>query len=299
MAVEREIGYGITLELAYIGNKGNRLRQALETNAPPAGPGSVAARRPFPTYSTITTYANVARSEYNSLSIKAQKRFSGGLSFLSSYTWGKLYSTGGIQHPGDLGNSPVRDFRNLEAEWGRDYFDVRHRSVSSIVWMLPFGRDQRFGSNWPSVVHQLLGNWQVNAIINLQSGFPLTPTLGYDNSNDGRTADRPNVIGDPNNGPRTVQQWFNTSAFVAPPQFTYGDADKNIIEGPGTKTLDLSFFKHIPVGKGSLQFRIETFNITNTVNFNQPGATFGTASFGVISGTGPARQTQLGLRYSF
>src|SRR5690606_32006948 len=103
----------------------------------------------------------------------------------------------------------------------------------SVVWMLPFGRDQRFGSSWPAVVHHLLGNWQVNAIVNLQSGLPFTPTLGYDNSNDGRTADRPNLVGDPNSGPGTVQQWFNTSAFVAPAQFTYGDAGKNIIDGPG------------------------------------------------------------------
>lgn len=299
VAVEREVGLGVTAELAYVGNKGSRLRQALDINAPPAGPGNVGARRPYPDFANITSYDNVARSLYNSFVVKAQKRFSGGLSFLSSYTLGKLLSTGGIQHPGDLGNAPIRDFRNLEAEWGRDYFDVRHRSVTSIVWMIPFGQDQRFGNNSPRALQHVLGNWQMNAILSLQSGFPLTPFLGYDNSNDGRTQDRPDVIGDPNGGPRTVGQWFDTSAFVAPAPFTYGNAGKNIIEGPGTRTLDLSLFKHIPLNKGSLQFRIETFNITNRTNFNQPGSTFGTGSFGVISSAGPARQVQLGLRYSF
>jgi hypothetical protein len=299
VAAERELGHGVTVELAYVGNKGSRLRQALEINTPEPAPGNVGPRRPFPNFATITSYENVSRSLYNSFVVKGQKRFSGNLAFLSSYTWSKLLSTGGIQHPGDLGNAPVRDFRDIDAEWGRDYFDVRHRSVSSIVWMVPVGKGQRVGENWPAALQHLLGNWQVNAIITLQSGFPLTPTLGYDNTNDGLTQDRPDVIGDPNSGPQTVEQWFNTGAFVAPPTFSYGNAGKNIIEGPGTKTLDLSFFKHIPMNRGSLQFRIETFNVTNTPQFNQPGATFGTSSFGVISSAGPPRQVQLGLRYSF
>jgi hypothetical protein len=275
------------------------LRDNYDINAPLAGPGNVQAKRPYPDFSTITAYHSKSHSLYNSLVLKTQKRFSDGLAFLASYTWGKLLATGGIQHPGDLGSAPLRDPRNLEAEWGRDYFDVRQRFVASFMWQLPVGPGQRFGSDWSGALEQILAGWQVNGILTLQSGFPITPQLSFDNSNTGRLSDRPDVVGDPNDGPQTPDLWFNTAAFVLPERFSYGNAGKNIIEGPGTKQLDLSVFKQFKAKDVSVQLRFEFFNITNVTNFNQPNTTFGSPSFGVISSAGPARQTQFGVRLSF
>jgi outer membrane receptor protein involved in Fe transport len=300
LTVEQELARNLTLELAYLGNKGTKLPHQMNINQPPAGPGSLQSKRPFPAFSTINSYNSAAKSAYHSLSIKSQKRLSGGLAFLASYTWAKLLATGGIQHPGDLGNAPTRNPLDLNAEKGRDYFDVRNRFSGSFVWLLPFGKGQKFGSHWSSVIEHMLGGWQVNGILSLQSGLPITPVLGFDNSNTGSLQDRPNVTRDPNNGPRTVQKWFDTGAFELPPQFSYGNSGKNIIDGPPIKSFDFSVFKNWNiVEKISLQFRAEFFNLTNTPQFNPPGTTFGTASFGVISSAGDPRQIQFGLKLIF
>ena len=299
-SLEHELVRNLTLEVAYLGNRGNRLRNAQNINAPVAGPGVLQAKRPYPAFSTITSYNNIGSSSYHSLFIESQKRFSGDLSFLASYTWAKLLSTGGIQDPGDLGAAPIRNPLDPNAEKGRDYFDVRHRFVGSYVWLLPVGKGRKVGHDWSGITEQLLGGWQINGILTLQSGYPITPILGFDNSNTGLLQDRPNLTGDPNKGPRTVERWFDTGVFVLPAQFSYGNSGKNIIEGPPTNTFDFSLFKNWRLVESvSLQFRAEFFNITNTPPFNPPGTTFGTGAFGVISSAGDPRQVQFGLKIIF
>lgn len=300
LTVERELMKNLNFEIAYLGNKGSRLRNALNINAPTAGPGVLQSKRRWPAFAGITSYMSASKSSYQSLSMKAQKRFSGGLSFVASYTWAKLLSTGGIQDPGDLGFAPVRNPYNLNAEKGRDYFDIRHRFSGSFVWALPIGKGRRVGGHWSGVLEQILGGWQTNGILMLQSGFPITPVLGFDNSNTGNFQDRPNVIGNPNNGPRTVERWFDTSVFVLPPAYSYGNAGTNIITGPPDERIDFSLFKIFKIREGtSIQFRTEFFNFTNTPAFNNPGTTFGTGAFGVITSAGEPRQIQFGLKIIF
>ena len=281
-------------------NHGSNLRNSQSINQPPAGPGAIQSRRHWPDFSTITQYSNIGESNYESGYVKAEKRFNGGLGFLVSYTFSKLLDTGGIVDPGDLSDTLGRNPLNPSAEYGRDFFDARHRLVGSFVWQLPVGKGQRLGGDWPGYLQQTIGNWQLNGILSMQSGLPISPILGFDNSNTGNFQDRPDTVGNPNNGPRTVLEWFNTSAFALPAQYSYGNTRRNFIDGPPIKNLDLSLFKNFDITESkSLQFRAEFFNFLNHPNFNPPGTTFGTASFGVISSAANSRQIQLALKFTF
>lgn len=302
LAVEREVGSGMTLTVGYLGNKGVDLRNSQNINAPVAGPGPQQPKRPYPAFSGITSYENIGSSNYNSGYVKVERRFKGGLTFQSSYTFAKLLDTGGIVSPGDLSDGLGRDPLRPQDERGRSFFDARHRFVASYVWQLPFGRGKSFGKDWSRVVDQALGQWQVNGIITLQSGLPITPVLATDHSNTGLFTDRPNVVGNPNDGPKTFDEWFNTDAFVSPTDthFSYGNAGRNIINGPSIKTVDFSLFKGFGLTeRTTLEFRTEFFNLFNHPNFDPPGTTFGTSTFGRIGSAGDSRQIQFGLKLLF
>jgi hypothetical protein len=299
LAVEHELASAL-VTVGYMANHGSNLRNSQSINQPPAGPGPIQSRRHWPDFSTITQYSNIGESNYESGYVKAEKRFNGGLGFLVSYTFSKLLDTGGIVDPGDLSDTLGRNPLNPSAEYGRDFFDARHRLVGSFVWQLPVGKGQRLGGDWPGYLQQTIGNWQLNGILSMQSGLPISPILGFDNSNTGNFQDRPDTVGNPNNGPRTVLEWFNTSAFALPAQYSYGNTRRNFIDGPPIKNLDLSLFKNFDITESkSLQFRAEFFNFLNHPNFNPPGTTFGTASFGVISSAANSRQIQLALKFTF
>jgi len=300
LAVQHEIMPDTTITLGYLANHGSRLRNSQAINSPPAGPGDIQSRRPFPAFTGITSYENIGSSNYQSGFVKAERRFRGGFGFLVSYTYAKLLDTGGIVDPGDLDDTLGRDPRNPNAEYGRDFFDARHRFVASYVWELPVGKGRRVGGNWPGYLQQTIGNWQVNGILTLQSGLPISPVLGFDNSNTGNFQDRPDTIGNPNDGPNSVTEWFNTGAFALPAPFTFGNTGRNTIDGPGIKTFDFSLFKNFSFSESkSLQFRAEFFNLLNHPNFDPPGVVFGTPSFGVIGGAADPREIQFALKFVF
>src|SRR5262249_55786168 len=146
----------------------------------------------------------------------------------------------------------------------------------------------------------LLGGWQANGILTLQSGTPIDVFVPFDNSGTGGTNDRPDLIGDPNDGPRTAEKWFNTAAFAAPRAGTFGNTGRNIITGPPIQTVDFSMFKTARISEAHvIQFRAEFFNLFNHANFEPPGNAFGTANFGRISAAGDSRQIQFALKYMF
>ena len=299
LAVEHELA-SVLVTVGYMANHGSDLRNSQSINQPPAGPGPLQSRRPYPNFSTITGYENIGMSNYESGYVKAEKHFGGGLGFLVSYTYAKLLDTGGIVDPGDLSDTLGRNPLDPSAEYGRDYFDARHRLVGSLVWQLPVGKGHSVGGHWPGYLQQTIGNWQLNGILSLQSGLPISPILGFDNSNTGNFQDRPNTICNPNNGPRTTSEWFNTSCLALPAPFSYGDTRRNTIDGPPIKNIDLSVFKTFDITESkSLQFRAEFFNALNHPNFNPPGTTFGTSSFGVISSAGDPREIQFALKLAF
>jgi hypothetical protein len=168
----------------------------------------------------------------------------------------------------------------------------------SPVYDLPFGKHKAYLTHgWGSY---LAGGWQASGIVSAQTGRPFTVYYASDNSNTGENADRPNVSGNPNSGPRTVNQWFNTGAFVAAPAGTFGNEQRNAVLGPGYVDVDAALSRAFPIyDKASLQFRAEAFNVANHPNFYNPTGTFGSGTFGKLSQANDPRQLQFSLKVLF
>lgn len=299
---QQELLSDLALTVGYIGNKGSKIQggNTRNINQPIPGPGPLNSRRPYPNYSTISEYSNFGNSIYHALSVDLKRRMSGGFSSSVSYRWAHLIDEGGLSAWGFTSDSLRRSAYDTEAERGNSTFDARHRFVWNFIWDLPIGPNRAIGSDLSGFTGMLLSGWQMNAIVTLQTGTPIDVSLPFDNSGTGCCNDRPDSVGDPNNGPRTPEQWFNTAAFVAPPPGTFGNTGRNVVTGPGIQTVDFSIFKTTRVmGTQTLQFRAEVFNLLNHPNFEPPGTVFGTSSFGRISAAADSRQIQFGLKYLF
>jgi hypothetical protein len=297
--VQRQLPGEMLLTVAYAATKGVKLRDEVDINQPRPGPGAVAPRRAYPVYNAIANTAFRANSNYHGLQATLEKRFSQGLSFQASHTWGHNIDDAGI-FGGDH-----QDTLNLRLDRGNSPYDTRHTFVTSFNYELPFGKG---GSGWGA---RLVEGWQVNGILRLSTGQYLTPVVGPNNLN-GAGTQRANLVPGCNwklDNP-TPNRWFDPACFAIPAQFTFGGAGRNIIEGPGTKNFDFSVFRNIYLSKGEtrkqLQLRGEMFNITNTPQFNQPNATIGTPNAGVINSAGSPtsfqriqRQIQLGAKFIF
>lgn len=239
-------------------------------------------------------------SSYNALEVRAERRYSNGLAILASYTFSKTLDIGGEQLIGDLN---LRDVNNVKAEHALSAQDVRNNFVGSVVYDLPVGKGKRldFGN---SVLNQVIGNWQFNGIFSDRSGQPFTPQLGVSSANTGNA--RPNRIADGNlpSDQRSINHWFDKTAFTTPAQYLYGNAGRDILIGPGAVNLDASLFKKVRVGLfgegGELQFRAELFNSLNHPQFGLPNARVDLAQGGTISSLSTSmRQIQFGLKIIF
>lgn len=239
------------------------------------------------------------------------RRFSGGLSLRGAYTWSKTLDDGDSLNQTAAANAPglVSNPFNLHADYGLATYDVRHIAVIDGVYMLPFGHDRTFGGGLEGWKSTMASGWSVNSIVTIQSGFPFTPQLSYNPSNNGDTRNPvrpfvnpaftgPVILGKPN-------QWFNPNAFLVPPPNSgfYGNLGRNTLIGPGQATWDFSVGKETSLHEGiALQFRAEIFNLLNRANFNTPSLITFTPSG--VSGTAGAinstattsRQIQFGLK---
>jgi hypothetical protein len=191
--------------------------------------------------------------------------------------------------------SGFQDPLNIDAEVGPADTDRRHYFVASGVYELPFGRDGEGGG----VSRALFGGWSLSPIVTVASGLPLNLTVNGNPSNTGQN-DRPNVVGDWQLENPTVAQWFNTAAFVANDRYTYGNAARNLLRGPGLFNVDLSARKSFRLSRGiSADLRFESFNLTNTPSLGSPNTQVGNPSFGRISSAGAARSNQVALKLLF
>jgi hypothetical protein len=303
--VQHQIGNSIGAEAGYVGSRGEHLPIFIEVNPGLYSPGqTTAGARLFPAYALVRPTFSVAKSRYDSLQASLRMRPTHGLNFLASYTYGHAkdhvsgLNIGGEPRPvlpvtiGD----PASFDRALAFEWGDALFDVRQRFVVS------FGAELPAPKSMGAVVEHLIGGWQVNGIVQAQTGFPLSVT---NSQLDIRfLTNRPDATCDPNsNAPHTTDQWFNTSCFVARPLAQTGDrpgnAGRNTIRGPGFTSSDLSLFKNVTFGKQRMQVRLEAFNVFNQVRFNNPSGAIGTANFGRITAAADGRVVQLGIKYLF
>jgi Carboxypeptidase regulatory-like domain len=300
LSVQREVGSDILFEIGYLGSKGSHL--PLNRNLNQATPGlrqQIQARRPYPQFGNITWIESVANSAYHSLELKAEKRYTKGLSLLASYTFSKsIDNSPGISTSSIASSAVAQDTRNLSAERGLSDFNVRHRVVTSTIWEIPLGKGHRVFGSGP--LAYIFGGWQASGILSLQSGRPFTAVMSGDFSNTLNRNDRPNLIGDPNSGPKTVEQWFNKDAFQPTTDGSFGTAGRNIITGPGFQNLDFALSRNFSVSERvRIQFRTELFNAFNHANFNYPDSTFNASSFGRIASALDPRQIQFGLKIIF
>jgi outer membrane receptor protein involved in Fe transport len=294
-AIQQELPGSLSLTAAYVGTKGTKLQGYPNMNQPVPGTGALANRRPYPRFENIQTIQNRFDSVYHGVQVTGERRFAGGLALQVAYTYSHA-----IDVTDQFGG--IMDIRNIELERGNAPFDVRHRMVTSWNYELPFR------ARGP--LRHAFGGWQVNGILSLYDGLPFTVNSATNTLNigSGTRADRLREGSLPD-GERTIQRWFDTSAFTAPGLQAFGNSGRNILRGPGTKQLDLSLFKVFPLGSDEIrrvEFRTEFFNLTNTPQFNNPNGTFGSAGFGTISAAGAPltlqrtpRQIQFALKLYF
>lgn len=307
ISLQRELHRNLIWELNYVGNHGVKLYGAYEGNQPVPGPGSVNSRRPLQaiTAASILRVEPWVTSSYQGVSTRLERRFSSGASFLAVYTFGRALD---MQTNIDLcdgctnsaGNGSVVDSRNRRLNYGLSDLHNAHRFVLSGLYELPFGPGKSMLTHGP--VGWVFGGWALSGITTLATGLPITLNLNFDNANTGNT-NWPNRIASGFLDNPTPDRWFDTSAFVFPAQYVQGNAGRNILTGPGTVSTDLSLQRNfrLPIREGSrVEFRAEAFNVFNTPQFGQPGATLGNSNFGIITDTArPNRQLQLGLKILF
>jgi hypothetical protein len=319
------------LEISYAGSHGSDLygmyngNQAQPDQAFCTSNGNTpencptAPRRPFPAVDAgIDTLRANDFSNYNSLQVHLEKRFSNGLQFGASYTYAHSLDDASSASLGSLNNG---DFRNQLYPWleyGNSDFDIRHRFVLDYAYALPFGQGKRFGGNASGVLNQIIGNWQVAGITTAQTGnwFTITDAITNVSTADGGGTVgyyevRPNVVGNPNGKPCVAGTVFNTCAFVDNSTFfTFGNAGRNIVRGPGLQNWDFSIFKTFPIREEKrVEFRAEFFNIWNHVNpllgpagaiSEEPQAVeFGTPQFGFPVAARDPRFIQFALKFYF
>ncbi len=328
LRIQQELTSNTALTVGYVGSHGYHELIGIDANEPfpvicPAAPcpavypGSFPAGlagtpvpagtyyvptaiRANPAIANTWTYFSEGDSSYNGLQVDFNHRFSRGFSLRGAYTWSKTIDDGDSLNATTSGGEPALASNpfNLRADRGLANFDVRNVGVINASYAPHFGSNNRF-----------LTGWTINTIVTVQGGFPFTPQLSYNPSNNGDTRNpvrpfvNPAFTGSVIEG--SPNQWFNPAAFLAPPNNSgfYGDLGRDTLTGPGLATWDLSFLKNTSIReKLNLQFRAELFNLLNRANFNTPNAIVFTPTgvsptAGVITSTSTtSRQVQFGIK---
>jgi Carboxypeptidase regulatory-like domain/TonB dependent receptor len=290
--IQQEILPNTTFEVGYVGAQTKHIDRAHPFNTALPGPGPIQPRRPVPTWADIRMIRNDVSSNYNSLQSTLRKRTSNGLTLIGTYAWSKTIDDGNDFNSG----ARIQDPHRRDLDRGRSQFDFTHRLTASFVYELPF-----FARS-SGVTRFLLGGWQVNGIYLFETGRPFSIAAGGDIANTGSPNQRADRLADGRlpSSERTLQRWFDTSAFARPQLYTYGNSGRHILDGPNTNTIDFGAVKNFAFAeRHNVQFRAEFFSLTNTPNFGLPGSTVGTPAFGVITSATNNRNVQLGLKYSF
>ena len=287
--VQQTLVEGTVLQVGYVGSKGTKLYRVRDINQATAGAvETLQQRRPFngiyPQFAGIYQLEGSASANYNALQTVLRRRLSQGLTLQASYVWSHSIddASNGICSCTAGVSLPQNSF-DTRAEKASSSFDQRQRFTFNFVYDLNFLQHQL--RTWP---RRLTEGWQVSGIYTLASGVPITPFWnGAAPSGSGESSnDRPNVIGNANDGPKRWDAWFNTTAFEAAPRGTFGNAGRNTIIGPRTNSADFSVLKSTHLTEGmKLQFRAEFFNIFNHPNFALPNVTINSSAFGTIAST--------------
>jgi Carboxypeptidase regulatory-like domain len=303
LTLEQELApAGMVLKVATVGNLGRHLYTTYNANQAVPGSTALNSRRPIyaadPNLSDVSYFTTDGLSNYYAMQVTADKRFNKGVSVLLGYTWSHAIDDVPLEFGGGAAGPQPQDPRNISAERASSIIDMRHRLTLSYLWALPVGKGKAL-LNRGGITNVVLGGWQTNGILTVQSGLPFSPVLQTSTTNTG-TGSRPNVSGTVTY-PKTLQQWFTPAAFSSPALYTYGNAGRDILTGPGRINWDMSLFKDFVIHEQMrLQFRAEAFNIFNHPQFALPNPNIGNAQAGQITSTvGNPRQLQMGLRFQF
>ena len=340
LRIEQELSPSTVLSVGYIGSHGYHEMVSLDDNEAspvicpaspcpanypsnfpsplagtpvPSGSYYIPAGTPLanPSLGSAWSWFSIGDSSYNALQADLNRHFSDGLSLRAVYTWSKALDNGDSLNATTAGNAPglVSNPYNLRADWGLATFDVRNAGVITATYDLPMGHGRRFLGREGGLANALVSGWTVNSIVTMQSGFPLTPQLSYNPSNNGDTRNPVRPFLNPAFSGAVIlggpKEWFNPAALLAPPPGSgfYGNLGRDTLIGPGLATWDLSFLKDTAIRERyTLEFRAEMFNLLNRANFNTPNPIVFTPAgasptAGVITSTSTtARQIQFGLK---
>ena len=342
LRIQQQLSPNTSLTVGYVGSHGYHELIGIDANEPfpvicPASPCPATYPATFPAgiantpvpagtyFVPTTTKANPAiantwtwfsegDSSYNALQVDVNRRFSGGLTVRGVYTFSKVLDDGDSLNATTSGGGPALASNpfDLRSDRGLGTFDVRHVAVANATYALPVGRGKRFLSGLVGLGNAAASGWMVNSIVTLQGGFPFSPQLSYNPSNNGDTRNPVRPFANPAfTGPVILgnpSQWFNPNAFLAPANTAanggfYGNVGRDTLIGPGLATWDFSVLKDTRIRERvNLQFRAEIFNLLDRANFNLPNAVVFTPSgvsptAGVITSTSTtSRQVQFGLK---
>jgi hypothetical protein len=339
--IQKELPGQMVIEATYVGTKATRLNQRQDIDAAeplgirasigdltndPRIPNNIGLGRnqfrllvPYaqangiivPLADIFTTVSH-AMANYNGLQMRFEKRYSHGLSLLSTYSFSKAMSNAsGFQNGGNAGTgNRVQNYFDSKAEKGLADLDHRQRFTTAAVYDLPFGKNRHFASHLPGAVDKMVGGWAIDTILTVQTGYPITVTRSGDPGSVGTSGSlRPDLVCNPNlpADQQTPQRFFNTSCFVAPEtlipgDIRYGTAGRGVVTGPGVVNADFSLRKTTEIKERmKLEFRAEVFNAFNHANFicENNCRSFGTAQFGQMVTTLDPRIIQFGLKFQF
>lgn len=279
VSLEQQV-HDIGIRLSYIGSRSRGLNYALNVNKPaPSDTAFTADRRPYPQFVNTTYFRSNGEANYNAMSFEVQRKFSNTITFQGHWDWA----------------SNMVNYLNLENPyaplfWNRDKYTPHHRVSINAAWQLPFGRGKRLMSNAPRAVEQALGGWTVYYLSYFQTGSWFTPSYdGADRSNTGTFGGLPDRTRDGNlpTSQRSIERWFDTTAFAAPPPGRFGNSGVNILEGPGLQVHHLTVSKrHRITERVSLQTMLAISNVLNHPNYHFPYANISApGQTGVIDST--------------
>jgi hypothetical protein len=300
--IQRELPFNTLLTVGYNGNGTRKLLTNVNYGLPydiAPSPVPVASRRLWPFYTAVNRMIGLGNLSYNGMIVKTEKRFSQGLTFLMGYTWSKAIDT--VDETNNNSGVGVLKPWDRKLNRGNSLSDIRHSFVFSSTYELPFGRGKKWMGDADPFTAAILGGWQFSGVFTQNTGLPFTVTTSGGITNAGG-ADRPNRIGDGTlaSDKRSIDRWFDVSAFQVQPNYTYGNSGRTILFGPSQTNLDFSLAKAFRLSERfRLQFRAESFNVSNTPGFGLPGATINAAGVGQITSADEPRRVQFGLKLLF
>jgi hypothetical protein len=322
VAAEMPLPWESSVEVAYVGNRGDQLQVNLPINAVQFGQnGAIAANRPYPNWQQVSMWFSAGRSTFDSLQVKFEKRQSRGLYVLASYTFANAQEEVGAWGAGGHGiqDTLARDFSNLDAmlraDRGPNTQTARHRVTLTQIWQVPVGRGRAFGGDMSPALDAVVGGWQLSSITSVRTGLPVNVSLSrtgtdpatglayaFFDRNGGSF--RPNATGvDPNghSDPSADRLHFlDAAAYAVPPLNTPGNAEPAGAFGPGAWTTDISLVKRFTFARYTADVRAEAFNLFNHTNYANPSSTtFPSSTFGAITSAGDPRVVQLAVRLGF